>query len=454
MMTHSQLKQFITEAILLFILGAAIVIGGHLLSSNNAMRRIQNEYHSRFEEVLDCSSYEKVKSKALNDFPEINGVYIGYDQAGIPQGYVVDLTVKSPGEQDLGILVSLDYESTRVTGLALDNSEIEDAYYIGEDAMELIKEKVIGRQIPITFETEDYSEDDDNSENYTVEGLNDGVYYAQRLFDDRSRYIDYVEMEIENGVITRVNWDAFSTDKTNQDRSEASLKGAYIISGLDWATQSYNLCHALLECQEPDRLAMKSDGTTDIVEGVTCDIRPFVDLSKECIANSKAGYGKEEYMADLNAILLYVFGEGKEDEAAKYINEKGNVVFSFEKTPELYTIYNDDNVAVGYMPVRQIEATINGTWSGETLKPEATPAVQDGDGNNNTPDYDSTEDGLTPGGLTENQIITDSMDDLPMSEMASFIAPVPDYYDETRTVIKACNTCYKFLKEYLNWKVN
>ena len=68
MMTHSQLKIFITEAVLLLILGVGIVIGGNLLSSKNAYKRIQNEYYSRFNVVLDCSSYEKIKSKALNDF--------------------------------------------------------------------------------------------------------------------------------------------------------------------------------------------------------------------------------------------------------------------------------------------------------------------------------------------------------------------------------------------------
>ena len=78
MMTHAQLKQFIAEAILLLIVGAAMVIGSYFVSQDNANKRVQNEYHSRFDVVLDSYSYEKVKSKALNDFPEIKGVFIGY----------------------------------------------------------------------------------------------------------------------------------------------------------------------------------------------------------------------------------------------------------------------------------------------------------------------------------------------------------------------------------------
>ena len=452
MMTHAQLKQFITEAVLLLILGAAIVIGGYFISSENANRRLQNEYHDRFYAVLESSVYEKVKSKALDDFPEIQGVYIGYNDAGIPIGYVVDLTVTSTGGQSLSMLVALDYESTRITGLALNPVEDEGAYTISDEYMEQIKEQLIGKQIPIAFVAEESIDVDENSENYTVKGLHDGVYYAQRLYDDRNRYIDYVEMEIENGVITKVKWDAFSTDKTNQDRSEASLKGAYEISGLDWATQSYNICHALLDCQDPDRLAMKSDGTTDIVDGVTCDIRPFVDLTKECIANSQAGYNKNDYVKGINAMLVYLY----EQDAGELgiVNEDGHIVFSFEDNPELYTIYNDDEVAIGYIGVRQIVANINGTGGSGNVSPDITSAPQSDDISSANPaDYDSTEDGLTPGGEADNQIFSDSIDDIPMTEIASKVDPIPEAYEQTRMVISACNTCYKFLKEYLNWKV-
>ena len=229
------------------------------------------------------------------------------------------------------------------------------------------------------------------------------------------------------------------------------MRGAYVISGLDWATQSYNVCHALLECQDPDRLAMKSDGTTDIVKGVTCDIRPFVELAMECIENSRAGYDKEKYMIGLDLILLHLYQKDAED--LEYLNDDNHVVFSFEKTPEIYTIYNEDEVAIGYMGVMQIEAKLRGqTIPNSNTEPEKKT---DTDNNNkkSTVDYDSTEDGLNSGKSFDDQIITNSLDDLPMTEMASFIEPVPNRYDQTRTVVKACNTCYKFLKEYLNWKV-
>ena len=451
MMTHTQLKQLITEAVLLLALGIALVIGGYFVSSENANKRMQSLYQTRFEPVMKSASYEKVNSKALNGFPEIKGVYIGYNSTGDAEGYVIDLTVKSLYGKDLSMLVALDYESTRISGLALEPNDDENAFFISQSDMKKISDKLIGKQIPIAFVKEE-KKDDKKSDKIIVPGLNDGIYYAQRLYDDRSRYIDYVEMEVKDGIITKVNWDAFSTDKTNQDRSEAALKGAYVVNGLDWATQSYNICHALLECQDPDRLAMKSDGTTDIVKGVTCDIRPFIELTMECIANSRASYDKEKYMIGLNMILLHLFQKDAAD--LEYLNDDGHIVFSFEKNPEIYTIYNDDNVAVGYMGVMEIEAKIRGITLPNTGDGTNT---QTGNNDDNTGtgviEYDGTEDGLSSGSSTDDQIFTESLDDLPMTEMASFIEPLSDRYDQTRTVVKACNTCYKFLKEYLNWKV-
>ena len=452
MMTHTQLKTLITEAVLLFILSVALVIGGYFISSENANKRLQNLYHSRFDIVMNSASYEKVNSKALNSYPEIKGVYIGYDANGAPDGYVLDLTVKSLYGQNLSMLVALDYENTRIKGLALNDNDDENAFVINSRDMDLIKDKLIGKQIPVAFVKEEKTDDNDNGDKIMVPGLKDGIYYAQRLYDDRNRYIDYVEMERKNGIIAKVKWDAFSTDKTNHDRSEASLRGAYLTSGIDWATQSYNVCHALLECQDPDRLAMKSDGTTDIVKGVTCDIRPFYELVMECIENSRAGYDKDKYMVGLDMMLLHLYQKDAED--LEYLNDDGHVVFSFEKTPEIYTVYNNDNVVTGYLTVMQIEAKLRGNTIPDS-KNNTDPKEQDDNnqGGSGAIDYDASEDGLTSGNSYDDQIITNSLDDLPMSEMASFIEPVPERYDQTRTVVKACNTCYKFLKEYLNWKV-
>lgn len=447
MMTHSQIKIFVTEAMLLAILSAALIVCGFLWSNDRADRRLQREYKQKFGTVLPAESYTPLTGRVLNDFPEINSVYRGYDKDGTPVGYVFDMTVVLPSDKStkLDFRIGIDYETSRVTGLMCEDAKTDRR-------LKYLETTLKGKQIPVAFRRADTTVSDD--ETYApVDGLKDGIYYAQRLIDDRSKFVDYVEMEIKGGKITRVNWDAFNLDMTTEDRSYASLSGAYEISGLDWAVQSYNICHALLKLQDPDRLAMKSDGTTNIIEGVTCSIQCFVDLSKECINNSRAGYTKEKYLAAINRIYTETMGSSPDADGVR--NKAGYIAFSFEKTPELYTIYDDSGSARGFRTVREIEAIMNGKRISNSLTPtpapphEATP-----DPKNNSRNADKgAEDGYASGSNEDEQTLTDSIDDLPMSEVATYIYPPSDSYIEARLAIRAFNTGYKFLKAYLNWRV-
>ena len=63
------------------------------------------------------------------------------------------------------------------------------------------------------------------------------------------------------------------------------------------------------------------------------------------------------------------------------------------------------------------------------------------------------EDGLISGADPDKLILTDSIDDLPLSEIETYIKPDDQYYNDTRLMVHMCNTCYKFFKDYLNWLV-
>ena len=63
------------------------------------------------------------------------------------------------------------------------------------------------------------------------------------------------------------------------------------------------------------------------------------------------------------------------------------------------------------------------------------------------------EDGLISGADPDKLILTDSIDDLPLSEIETYIKPDDHYYNDTRLMVHMCNTCYKFFKDYLNWLV-
>ena len=447
MMTHSQIKVFVTEALLLAIVSAALIVCGFLWSNDRADKRLQREYKQKFGTVLAADSYTQLTGKVLNDFPEINSVYRGYDKDGTPIGYVFDMTVALPSDKNtkLDFRIGIDFETSRVTGLMCEDPKVDRR-------LQYLESTLMGKQIPVAFRRADTTVSDD--ETYApVEGLKDGIYYAQRLIDDRSKFVDYVEMEIKGGKITRVNWDAFNLDMTTEDRSYASLSGAYEISGLDWAVQSYNICHALLKLQDPDRLAMKSDGTTSIVDGVTCNIQCFVDLSKECLNYSREGYTKDKYLTAITRIYTDTMGSSPDADGVR--NKAGYIAFSFEKTPELYTIYDESGSARGFRTVREIEAIMDGKRISNKLTPTPTPPPEaTPDPKNDVRNADKgAEDGYAKGSTEDEQTLTDSIDDLPMSEVATYIYPSSDTYVEARLAIRAFNTGYKFLKAYLNWRV-
>jgi hypothetical protein len=198
---------------------------------------------------------------------------------------------------------------------------------------------------------------------------------------------------------------------------------------------------------------MKSDGTTSIIDGVTCSIQCFVDLSKECINNSRAGYTKDKYLAALNRIYTETMGNSPDADGVR--NKAGYIAFSFENTPELYTIYDDNETVRGYRTVREIDARMQGMRLSDSLTPTPTPppeATPDPKNDGRNPEK-GAEDGYASGSNEYEQTLTESIHDLPMSEVATYIYPSSDTYIEARLAIRAFNTGYKFLKAYLNWRV-
>lgn len=475
MMTRAQLRRFIAECVILLLVSTVLIFAGYMVSSAKSDIRVQISLVERFSPVLKASSFVPTGGAVLSDYPEINSVYIGYDDNGDPIGYVIDMTSVADDGTKLHLLIGFEYENAKITGITR-VGDSDDTYQMNPNAFAAITNKLSGVQVPVAFISEDDAEDIAAEEVSPVTGLKDGTYYAQMLTDDKNGYIDYVEMEIEGGVITKVKWDAFNMDPTTEVRSQASLSGAYEIPGLDWATQSYNICHALLLTQDPNDLAMKSDGTTEIVDGVTCNIRAFVELSLECIENSKAGFDKRDYLDALEALYKSCTGYAPED--AGVINKDGFLVYSFEKYPEKYCIMTDgeDPEIIEVLSVLEIsqmlppEDTDEGGEEpevtdepGETIETTEETTVETTEETEATEETEETvpgstspngaEDGLITGADPDKLILTDSIDDLPLSEIETYIKPDDQYYNDTRLMVHMCNTCYKFFKDYLNWLV-
>lgn len=465
MMTRNGIRRFVFETAIVMLIAAVIVVGGYFVSRSKENERLQEEYIRDFTPVLQASSYAPLNTTILRDYPDIKACYLGYDSEHNIAGYVIDIDRVSDDNTSVHLLVGIDYESSLVTGIEHVYDE-EHPLITEEKTFETVKECLVGSIIPVAISDEGDTPDDDTEKKVLTGDLTNGIYYAQSMTADKDGYIDFVEIEVSKGVISRIQWDAFNVDPTTKLRSLSSLSGAYTVSGENWATQSYNVCHAMLELQSPEKLAMKSDGTTQLVEGVTCNIRKFVELAKECIDNSKAGFDKTEYFEALNNIVTRVKGKSAED--LKIVNEDGYIVISFQDNPDVYTLTKTDaegnKKAYAVIGVRLIESGYqqkqdegNGDKDPDDGKDDKKEDQNQGNEPNET-QANEPANVLDPGedGKKEDNDKSDlvgSVDDLPLAEISTFVEAPPGFYKEVRTVVTSLNTCYKFLKDYLNWLV-
>ena len=250
MLSRDNVVRFTIEAILFFVLSALAVVGGILATNTREYTRLQAGLMADYADVLPASSYTEVQSALVEGYG-ISNVYEGLDEDGNPNGFVVEVEVTDHQTGNpLNLMIGIDYNTAQLTGLQRAPQD-QGLSAITDEDIRTILNQARGQQIPVAYGVQ-RQDTDDTAEQQVLAGLNDGIYYAQTLSADRSGYIDYVEMSIENGMITMVQWDAFNVDMNIKNRRESSLDGVYEVSGLNWASQSYILCHALMDVQNPD----------------------------------------------------------------------------------------------------------------------------------------------------------------------------------------------------------
>ena len=185
MMTRSQLKRFIAECVILLLVSTVLIFTGYMVSSAKSDIRVQISLVERFSPVLKASSFASTGGAVLSDYPEINSVYIGYDDNGDPIGYVIDMTSVADDGTKLHLLIGFEYENAKITGITR-VGDSDDTYQMNPNAFASITNKLTGVQVPVAFINEDDTEDIAAEEANTVTGLKDGTYYAQMLTDEAS----------------------------------------------------------------------------------------------------------------------------------------------------------------------------------------------------------------------------------------------------------------------------
>ncbi|MBO4473396.1 MAG: hypothetical protein J5750_00635 [Clostridiales bacterium] len=401
-MTRSFFKGLTLRAIICVVLTMGFLISCLGYARSVARSGQQEKYRELYGSLLMASEYRSLKTEVLENHESVLEVFSAYDESGRLIGYVLDVKKQmTDGVVHTQMSISEDGEN-------LLNIRVVDMSGIGEaltdEQVDALRVQLAGKRIPVSVRkdlpTDVYKQMDYDP----LLGLHDGVYYAETEKTASDGYKDYCEIEVSGGRIIRVEWNA--VNELSHTRYDDSISGEYKVSGNIWAEQSYRLCNHLVLVQDPVKLAMKSDGKTEIIDGVTIDISTFVALVNECIANSRSSYTKEQYFHDLRG----------SDETTG--DEPEETTLPENQTPD------------------------NTKKTSETVAPTATSEPSE-------IGVIGGEDGVVS--ADADNILSDSVDGIPLSEIRTYIDGSPEAQEQTAALLSTVNETYKFMREYLNW---
>ncbi|MBO7564625.1 MAG: hypothetical protein J6T40_07255 [Clostridiales bacterium] len=403
-MTRSFFKGLTLRAIVCVILSLGFLISCLLYTRRANYSREQKEYQEIYGSLLLASEYRPLTTDVLKNHEDVKAVFSAYDETGRLIGYIVDVATQTAAGY-IHTQMSISENGENLLNIRVVETEEGGPSYT-EEEMELLRSQIEGKRIPIAIE-QDLPSDIPYQVDYDpLLGLHDGVYYAQAEKAASDGYLDYCEIEVSGGRIVRVTWDAVN-EQTKKTRSEDSISGEYKISGNIWAEQAYRLGNHLVLVQDPVKLAMKSDGKTEIIEGVTIDISTFVQLVNKCIANSRASITKSMSLNEQKS---------SDDPGGEDTKETENT-----PTP----MPSDSN-----------------TSETETVPAETTRAPSE-------IGVIGGEDGVVSG--DSGNILSESVDGIPLSEIRAYIDGIPDDPTRSAALLSTVNSAYKFIREYLNW---
>ena len=403
-MTRSFFKGLTLRAIVCVILSLGFLISCLLYTRRANYSREQKEYQEIYGSLLLASEYRPLTTDVLKNHEDVKAVFSAYDETGRLIGYIVDVATQTSAGY-IHTQMSISENGENLLNIRVVETEEGGPSYT-EEEMELLRSQIEGKRIPIAIE-QDLPSDVPYQVDYDpLLGLHDGVYYAQAEKAASDGYLDYCEIEVSGGRIVRVTWDAVN-EQTKKTRSEDSISGEYKISGNIWAEQAYRLGNHLVLVQDPVKLAMKSDGKTEIIEGVTIDISTFVALVNKCIANSRASITKSMSL----------------DNQKSSDDPGGEDTKETENTPT--PMPSDANMS-------EME-----TVPAETTRAPSEIGVIGG------------EDGVVSG--DSGNILSESVDGIPLSEIRAYIDGIPDDPARSAALLSTVNSAYKFIREYLNW---
>ncbi|HBY32422.1 MAG TPA: hypothetical protein DEG74_01470 [Clostridiales bacterium] len=406
-MTRSFFKGLSVRAAICVVLSITFLLSCLWYHRRVSRSREQDEYRAEYGSLLMASQYRSLKTDVLKNHQDVKTVYSAYDDSGRLLGYIVDVEM----ETDAGYIhtqMSISESGENLLNIRVVEEDNEGPHFSDEE-MEILREQLKDARIPVAVR-QDVKIDTPYKVDYDpLLGLHDGVYYARNEEASKDGYTDYCEIEVSGGRIIRVTWDA-ENEQSHTTRSKDSISGEYKISGNIWADQAYRLENHLVLVQDPAKLAMKSDGKTEIIDGVTIDITTFVKLVNACIGYSRTSYTKDMFISD------HASKEDKENTE------------DTTPTPTPEAQLSPD-------PQVPTPASVSATPA-PTKAPSQIEVI-------------GGEDGVVSGDGAN--VLSDSVDGIPMSEIRAYIDGLPEDKSRTAALLSTVNQAYKFIREYLNW---
>ena len=124
----------------------------------------------------------------------------------------------------------------------------------------------------------------------------DGIYYAADDAFGSSGWKEVVTLEVRNGVITDVDWNAVNinggADKKTYDKAGKYNMVAYGKAQAEWYQQAEKAEAYLLKTQDPSKITYTNDaGNTDDIAGVSIHVKAMFELAKKALAAGPVGKG-------------------------------------------------------------------------------------------------------------------------------------------------------------------
>ncbi len=117
----------------------------------------------------------------------------------------------------------------------------------------------------------------------------DGIYSAVSTEASETGYKDEVIIEVKDRAIISVDYNGYTENGLN--KKTESHGGSYdmTIAGAlkPWHEQAELLENSLVELQDPDAIKVDDEGYTDAIAGVSINVQPFVELSKEALNDAE-----------------------------------------------------------------------------------------------------------------------------------------------------------------------